>query len=146
MARNYLRKHIHHVDKKLKFRLRLYFIIAVIMFLVVLYDVFTNILSLEFAVVGVIAGIVVGVLSARMYQLSWDKDAEKIVSRLDLAGTVYLVLYIVFAIFRTKIIELFVHGPVIGAISFSIITGVIIGRVIGTRGAILKVLEEQGII
>lgn len=141
-----LRKHIHHVDKRLKFSLRLYFIISIVMLAIVSYDIFKSILSIEFALFGIIFGIGAGIISSRMNHLSWNHDGQKIVSRLDTFGIIILAFYIVFAIFRAKIIELFVQGPVVGAISFSIISGIMIGRVIGTRGAILKVLEEQGII
>ena len=141
-----LRKHVHHVDKKLRFRLRLYSIISIVMFGIVLYEIFKNTLPLEFAVVGIFIGLFVGIISARMYNLSWNHDAKKIVSRLDMLGIIILTVYIVFAIFRTKLISYFVQGPVVGAISFSIIAGIMIGRVIGTRNAIIEILQEREII
>lgn len=141
-----LRKHIHHVDKKLKFRLRLYFIIAIVMLSIVFYDIFKNILSIEFALIATGIGIAVGVISARMSNISWNKDANKIATSLDKFGVIFTGIYIVFAVFRQQLIGLFVHGPIVGAISFSIAAGVMIGRVVGTRGAILKILEEQKII
>ena len=141
-----LRKHVHHVDKKLRFRLRLYSIISLAMLGIVLYEIFINILPLEFAVVGIFIGLFVGIISARMYNLSWNHDAKKIVSRLDMLGIIILTVYIVFAIFRTKLISYFVQGPVVGAISFSIIAGMMIGRVVGTRNAIIEILKEREII
>lgn len=146
MARKTLRKHARHVDKKLKFRLKIFIIVATVMFGVVLYDIFTNILPLEFAMPVILVGLVVGIISARMYHLSWSHDAQKIVSRLDSVGIVILIFYLIFAVFRGKLIEFFVQGPVVGAVSFSVITGIMIGRVLGTRGAILKTLEEEGLI
>lgn len=113
---------------------------------VVSYDLFKNILSLEFAFVGILIGVGGGIVSSRMNHLSWDHDAEKIVSRLDVFGIIILVAYIIFAILRTKLISYFVHGPTVGAISFSIVAGIMIGRVIGTRGKILKILKEEKII
>lgn len=146
MAKKSAKKISHHVDKKIKTRFRIYFVLAIIMLLVILYDLFKNILSIEFAFVGMLIGIGAGIVSSRMNHLSWDKDGEKIVSRLDIFGIIILVAYIIFAIFRTKLISYFVHGPVVGAISFSIIAGIMIGRVLGTRGKILKILREEGII
>ncbi len=116
------------------------------MFGVVLYEIFQNTLPLEFAAVGILVGIVVGIITARMYHLLWNHDAKKIVSRLDMLGIMILVTYIVFAIFRTKLISYFVQGPVVGAISFSIIAGMMIGRVVGTRNAIIEILKEREII
>ena len=146
MPKKPLRKHAHHVDKKLRFRLRLYSIISLVMLGIVLYEIFQNTLPLEFAVVGIFIGLFVGIISARMYHLSWSRDAKKIVSRLDMLGIIILAVYIVFAIFRTKLISYFVQGPVVGAISFSIIAGMMLGRVVGTRNAIIEILKEREII
>jgi hypothetical protein len=146
MSRDSLRKNFHHVDKKIKFRLRLYFIISIVMVLVIFYDIFKSIISIQLAMLGIIVGIIIGIISARMSNISWDKDANKIVSSLDRFGIIFSVIYVIFAIFRSKLIGFFVHGPVVGAVSFSVVAGVMIGRVIGTRGKIIKVLKEQRII
>lgn len=146
MPKKPLRRHAHHVDKKLRFRLRLYSIISLVMLGVVLYDIFQKTLPLEFATFGILIGLVLGIISARRYHLSWDKDAKKIVSRLDLIGIIILVLYIGFVIVRSKLIGIFVQGPVVGAVSFSITAGVMIGRVVGTRNAIIEILREREII
>ena len=137
---------MHHLDKKLVFRLRLFVTISIVMIGIVGYDTFVNVLSIEFAILGVLAGVFGGILSARMYHLSWDHDAKKIVSRLDVIGIIILAFYIVFVIFRSNLIGFFVQGPQVGAIGFSITSGTMIGRVIGTRGAIIKILEEREII
>lgn len=141
-----LRKHIHHIDKKLRFRLRLYSIISLVMLGIVLYEILIKILPLEFAVVGIFIGLFLGIISARMYHLSWSKDAQKIVSRLDVIGIIILVIYIAFVIVRSRLIAYFVAAPMVGAVGFSITAGIMIGRVIGTRNAIIEILEEREII
>lgn len=141
-----LRRHIHHIDKKLRFRVRLYSIISLVMLLIVLYEIFIKILPLEFAIVGIFIGLFLGVISARMYHLSWSHDAKKIVSRLDVVGIIILVIYIAFVIVRSKLIGYFVAAPMVGAVSFSITAGIMIGRVIGTRNAIIEILREREII
>ena len=146
MPKRSLRKHAYHVDKKLRFRLRLYALISLVMLGIVLYEIFIKILPLEFAAVGILVGLLVGIVTARRYHLSWDKDAKKIVSRLDLVGIIILVLYIGFVIIRSRLIGIFVQGPVVGAVGFSITAGVMIGRVVGTRNAIMEILKEREII
>jgi hypothetical protein len=116
------------------------------MFGIVLYDIFQNTLPLGFAVAGILVGLLVGIVTARRYHLSWDHDAKKIVSRLDLIGIIILVIYIIFVIVRSKLIGIFVQGPVVGAVGFSITAGVMIGRVVGTRNAIIEILQEREII
>jgi hypothetical protein len=146
MPKRSLRKHAYHVDKKLRFRLRLYALISLVMLGIVLYEIFIKILPLEFAAVGILVGLLVGIVTARRYHLSWDKDAKKIVSRLDLVGIIILVLYIGFVIIRSRLIGIFVQGPVVGAVGFSITAGVMIGRVVGTRNAIIEILRKREII
>jgi hypothetical protein len=113
---------------------------------IVLYEIFINILPLEFAVVGIFIGLFVGIISARMYHLSWSKDAKKIVSRLDTVGIIILVCYMAFVIVRSKLIGYFVAAPMVGAVGFSITAGIMIGRLIGTRNAIIEILKEREII
>jgi hypothetical protein len=93
--------------------------------------------------IGLISGIIIGVISARMFHISWNHDAKKIVSQLDVFGGLILVLYILFEFFRNKIISHFIYGPAVGGVSISLITGMMIGRFLGTRGRIIQVLKEQ---
>lgn len=146
MPKKPLRKHSHHIDKKLKFRLRLYALISLIMLGIVIYEIFIKILPTEFAAVGIFIGLFIGVITARMRHLSWDKDAKKIVSRLDVVGIIILVFYMGFVFLRSRLIGIFVQGPVVGAVGFSITAGVMFGRIVGTRNAIMEILREREII
>ena len=138
------RRHfVHHLDKRLRFRLRIYFFVALFMLAFVIFDVATAKINILFALVSIIIGIIVGVLSSRMFRISWSHNANKVVSQLDLFGVVILVLYILFEIKRNAIVGFFVQGPQVGAVSFAIISGIMIGRVLGTRGKIIQVLKEQ---
>jgi uncharacterized protein (DUF697 family) len=141
-----LHKHVHHIDKKLRFRVRLYSLISLVMLGIVLYEIFIKILPLPFAVVGIFIGLFLGIISARMYHLSWNHDAKKIVSRLDTVGIIILVCYMAFVLIRSKLIGYFVAAPMVGAVGFSITAGIMIGRVIGTRNAIIEILKERELI
>ena len=99
-----------------------------------------------FATLGILIGLFMGIISARMYHLSWNHDAKKIVSRLDVVGAIILVLYILFVIVRSRLIGIFVAAPMVGAVGLSITAGIMIGRVIGTRNAIIEILKEREII
>ena len=113
---------------------------------IVLYEILIKILPLEFAVVGIFIGLFGGIISARMYHLSWSHDAKKIVSRLDVVGIIILVVYMAFVIVRSKLIGYFVAAPMVGAVGFAISAGIMIGRVVGTRNAIIEILKEREII
>ncbi len=143
---NHIRRNVHkHVDKKLRNRLRLYVFISLILIGIVLFEVCTNVVSFPLALVGIVIGICFGFITSRMYHISWDHDAKQIVSRLDLFGIIILISYIIFSVFRKHIIEYFIHGPAVGGVSLSIATGVMIGRILGTRGKIITILKEQDV-
>jgi hypothetical protein len=88
---------------------------------IVLYEILIKILPLEFAVVGIFIGLFGGIISARMYHLSWSHDAKKIVSRLDVVGIIILVVYMAFVIVRSKLIGYFVAAPMVGAVGFRLL-------------------------
>jgi hypothetical protein len=140
------REHRKHLDKKLRFRLRLYFLISIILIGVVFFEVLTNRVSLILASSALVIGVVIGVFVARMFLLSLDKDAKKVISRLDIVGGVILAIYIVIAIFRGRIIGHFVQTNYVTGTSLSIVTGIMMGRVIGTGQRIVQILKDQALI
>jgi hypothetical protein len=78
-----------------------------------------------------------------MFHISWNHDAKKVVSRFDVYGVIILVLYIFFEIFREKIVGYFTHDIQVGTVGFALLAGIMFGRVLGTRGKIMKILKEQ---
>lgn len=134
------RKHAKHLDKKLRFRLRIYFAVSIILLGVVVFEILTGRVSLYLAPIGLVIGVAVGVAAARMFLLSWDKDAKRVISRLDALGIIILVLYILSAIFRGKIIGDFVPRYYVSGTGLAIVAGIMIGRVFGTGHKIVKIL------
>lgn len=139
------RKHTKHLDKKLRFRLIIYFIISVILLGIVSFEVWTNRVSPMLAVIGLIIGLGIGFLTARMFLISWDKDAKKVIARLDILGGIILALYIMTAVMRTRIIGQYVQSSYVTGTSLSVVAGIMIGRVFGTGHKIGKILKEQGL-
>jgi hypothetical protein len=137
------RKHRKHMDKKLLFRLRIYFVISIVLLGIVLFEVLSGRVSYLLAIIGLIIGVTIGVVAARMFLLSWHYDAKKVISQLDTIGGVLLALYIVFAIFRSKIIGQFVPASYVTGTSLSVAGGIMIGRVFGTGQKIVAILKEQ---
>src|SRR4051812_15536827 len=140
------REHAKHLDKKLRFRLRIYFAISIILLAAVLFEIFTNRVSILLALFGLIIGTGIGTFVARMFLLSWDRDAKKVISRLDLVGGIILAIYILIAIFRSKIIGHYIQANYVTGTSLSVVAGIMIGRVFGTGQKIVSILKEQEII
>lgn len=138
-----LRHHTHHINKRLQIQLRLYFLITLILLGLLIYNFAKGSISLEYGILGVGAGIIIGIIASRMYHISWNSDANKVVGKLDRLGVIILIGYILFEVFREHIVSYFTHGAQVGAVGFAILAGVMFGRILGMRGKIIKVLEEQ---
>jgi hypothetical protein len=85
----------------------------------------------------------IGVIITRIYKISWDHNAEKVIHHLDLYGIVILVLYGLFEFFRTTIVGYFIQGPSVALTSLALLAGLMIGRVLGIRGKISAVIKEN---
>lgn len=81
-----------------------------------------------------------------MFHTSWNDDAKKIVSRLDMFGGGILILYILFEILREQIVGYFTHDVQVGTVGFAVLAGIMFGRVLGTRGKIIEILKEQNLL
>lgn len=143
MAVKSLKPHVQHLDKKLRFRLRIYLLISLILIFILIYNIIRGALRIEYGLISILVGIIIGIASARMFHISWNHDADKVVSRLDIFGSVILILYIVLEFFRGRIIGYFTHGSEVTAVTFALFAGVMFGRVLGMRGRIIDVLKEQ---
>ena len=141
------RKHFQkHVPNKILWQMRIFAIVFAVMLGVVLYDIFTGIIGVILALIGLAIGTGIGMVSSRMSHLSWDKDGQKVVSRFDTLGIIILVCYILISVFRNRLVGIFIHGPALGAFSFSLIAATMLGRVIGTRNSIYGILRDEGIL
>jgi hypothetical protein len=141
-----LKNHTHHLDRKLRIRLQIYFLISLVFLGIFIYNIARGALRIDFGLIAMAAGVVIGAFTSRMFHTRWDKDAAKVVSRIDMYGIVILALYIAFEIFRGKIIGYVTHDFEVGTIGFALLAGIMFGRVLGTRGRIIEILKEQKII
>ncbi len=144
MDRKALRDHARsHVNPKLQRSLRLYFIISVILLAAVIYEALHYRATVWQIILGLLVGILCGAIFARMYKISWDKDAEHVTSNIDIYGAVVLVLYIVFDLSRGHLVHIFTHSEAVPAISLSLLAGAMYGRVVASGHIIVKILKEQ---
>ncbi|MEJ0001868.1 MAG: hypothetical protein WDN09_01635 [bacterium] len=133
------------VHKRLRMRVIIYFVISIVVLGVSIFHILKDGANAFLALVGLLVGIVIGTVVARMYKISWDKNAAQVISKFDAVGVIILVLYVVFEVFRSKIVGYFVHGPSVLAVSFAILAGIMYGRVFGIRGKVRQVFEEEGV-
>lgn len=140
------KKHItHHLDKKLQSRLRIYFAVSLVFLILFINDLIHGAINFEYGLLGIFAGIIIGIITARMFHISWDEDANRVVGRLDIYGIIILIAYVAFALFRNQLVSYFTHGKEVTGVTFAVLAGIMFGRVLGIRGKILQVLRKENL-
>jgi len=137
---------VPYLDKRLIFRLRIYTLVMIFMLLVISGEVFSVTFSVAWARGGILIGLGVGTLATRMYRLSWDENTSHVISRIDWIGGIILIYYLIFVFTRTYYLSYWVQGAPLMGIIFSITAGTMLGRVLGTRRGIKKVLKTWHIL
>lgn len=146
-ARKQNSKHIKtHASKRLLINLRILFVVYIILLLVTLYDLIVSRALFSQVLVAFVIGLTAGLISARMYKISWSEDEAKVVGRIDMYGVIVLILFALFELNRNGIAHLFSDGEALGSIGFVLITSALLGRILGTSRKILRVLGDEGII
>lgn len=134
------------IHKRLRIRLSIYLVVSALVLGVSIFHVISDKASPVLSAVGFILGMIVGVVFSRMQKISWDHKASQAIATFDAVGIVFLIIYVLFEIYRNEIVEHFVSGPSVVAVSFALLAGIMYGRVLGIKGKIKEIFEEQGII
>src|SRR5665811_560592 len=132
-----------HIDRKLIFRIRIFYVIGIILTGLMLYDVLEGIIGIELSLGGFPLGLFVGFIATRMFIIHWHEERAKVVSRLDAIGILVMLLYVAFSISRAWFFGHWIHGSVLTAFTYSILAGIMIGRIAGMRLKIKNILSEQ---
>ncbi len=134
-----------HVEKRLILRLRLYFIVMLVIFATIAFEVLDGNFAPTYAVIGGVVGLGVGVIVSRRFHLSWDAQTNNVIANTDLIGAVVLVCYLGFVIGRPYMVGLFVEGAPFFAVLLGLTAGTMLGRIVGTEHGIHKLLRTVGI-
>lgn len=135
-----------YLDTRLIVRVRIFSIISIVMLSVITFEMLRGTINMSMAIVGVLIGLAVGIIVSRMFRLSWDEETKKVIGNMDWIGAVVLIFYISFMLTRTLLLGYYVQGSLFLAIVLSITAGTFIGRVMGTRRGIRKVLNAWKIL
>jgi len=132
-----------HIDRKLIFRIRIFYVIGIIMTGLMLYDILGGMIGFELSLGGFLLGLFLGFIATRMFIIHWHDEKAKVVSRFDTIGIFVMLLYVAFSASRTWFFGHWIHGSVLTAFTYSILAGVMIGRIVGMRLKIKNILSEQ---
>lgn len=134
-----------HLDKKLIFRLAIFIAIFLVMVVLISVNVFENKIGILLAGTGLVLGVCIGLASGRVFSIRWNQEDLKVVSRMDKIGIFFLVPYLIFTFLRERILEYWFHGVLLTAFTFSLIAGIMLGRIMYLFFHIKKTLKEEGL-
>ncbi len=144
------RTHARHIrtnaSKRLRNNLRILSVVCLILIVVTGYNVVVTQAVFWQVALAIIIGLAAGIVSTRMYKITWSHREAQVIGRMDRYGVVVLALFILFELNRDHIARLFVSGESIGTIALVLLTSALYGRILGTSKQILRVLEQEGII
>ncbi len=133
-----------HVDRHLLIRLRFYFLVMLITFAVIVFEVLNGSFAPAPAVVFVVVGLAVGIILTRRFHLSWDEKTNTVVGSTDVIGAIILACYVIFVLARPDIFGLYAQGQQLLIAIVAISAGTQLGRIIGTRHGIKRLQQTVG--
>ncbi len=129
--------------QRLRRNLQILAVVYSVLILVTIYHLFTTHVVWWQMALCIAIGLAVGIVTSRMMKIDWDKDQEKVVGRIDVYGAIILVLFILFEVFRTRIVELFASNGSIGTLSLLLLAFTLYGRILGMVKRILAIAREN---
>lgn len=127
-----------HIDRKLNFRIRIFYMIGIILTELMLFEVLKGIIGIGLSLIGFLFGLFLGFIATRLFIIHWHEKRAKFVSHLDTIFIIVMLLYVAFSVSRTSVFGQWIHGSVLTAFAYSILAGIIIGRIVGMRLKIKK--------
>jgi len=134
-----------HIDRRLIFRVRLFYAISMMLIGLMLYDVLEGIIGIGLALGGFFLGSFLGLIATRMFVIHWHEERAQIVSRLDKIGIIILLLYVLFSVSRKWLFGHWIQGSALTAFTYDILAGIMTGRLAGMRLKIKSILSERSL-
>jgi hypothetical protein len=127
-----------HIDSKMKIRLRIYSLVAIVLLIFIAYEVSLGTITIQLAILGIVIGLIIGSILGRVFRLDWDEENSKVIGYIDWIGAVILIIYLIFVLTEIHYLETdFV---------LSVFAGAMLGRVLITRHNFSKMLKAWNII
>ena len=132
-----------HFDKKLRRRLRIFYAMIAVFIIITIYKLLIHDITLLLTITALTIGTIAGFIFGRMFKISWHNETEKVISRLDKIGLIFLVLYITADLGRKWFFGHWLQGAQLNAFALIFVGGLIFGRLISIRKNIKRVLTEE---
>lgn len=132
-----------YLDEGVLFRIKLIFIVFLMMLIILIYDIIDSRLRFLLAFAGILIGIGLGFIAGRMSKVQWHEQKKKVISKMDGLGVIILISYLLFDYYRNTIFGHWLQGATLTSFGFSILTGMMLGRFLSIKMDIEDVLKEK---
>jgi hypothetical protein len=131
------------IDKKLRFRLGLFLLIAVGIFGFIVYDVVMGALSWWIAGTALLFGLAIGYVLGRAMKAQWHETEDIIVLKMDRLAMLALGAYVVIDLSRNWLLGHWLTGVALTAAALAVLSGALFGRFLGMLHSVRKRLRER---
>ncbi len=133
-----------HIDKKIINQIRIFILIITIILWIGIYNICLWKISVILSILGIFLGCIAGFLTGRIGRLSWDTEAEKVISRLDYMSGIFLVLYISVEVGKNWFFGHWLQGDVLSAFVLTFLVGLLFWRVLYVAKGLKQILHQEG--
>jgi hypothetical protein len=135
-----------YVERKLMRRLRIFFVVFIILIGVIIYEISQQYLEASACVGAMMLGMLSGAVFVRRKRIYWEEETSQIIARMDRIGIGLLIIYILFSVIRHFFLHNWLHGHRLTAFSLSLTAGAMLGRLLSIRSQVRQILKERDII
>ncbi len=138
-----LRRHVH---SRVLIQLVIFALVSLGLLVAVAYDAVAGEIGLWVVLVALVLGGIAGYFVGKIFALAWHEDTRKVVMSLDRMSFVLIGVYIVFRIFGEQLLGQYVHGAELTAVTFTFLSGLLLGRLFSVWQGVSRILKQQGIL
>lgn len=135
-----------HVERKLIIRLRIFFIVFIVLIGIIVYEINRQYLPAAACIGAIMLGVLIGAVFVRRKRIYWEEETARVIARMDRLGIGLLIIYIIFAISRHWLLHQWLHGDELTAFSLSLAAGAMLGRLLSMRSQIRQILKDRKLI
>jgi hypothetical protein len=135
-----------YVERKLMRRLRIFFVVFIILIGVIIYEISQQYLEASACVGAMMLGMLSGAVFVRRKRIYWEEETSQIIARMDRIGIGLLIIYILFSVIRHFFLHNWLHSHRLTAFSLSLTAGAMLGRLLSIRSQVRQILKERDII
>lgn len=130
------------ISRKVRMRLIIFLGITVVLLGLIVWDIFQGYVSWWLAPLVIAAGLALGYALGRSMKVRLD-DEEKIVTHMDIIGFIAIGIYIAVAILRNVLLDHWLTGSALTAVTLCVVAGALFGRYLGIYRSIERFIASR---